>query len=55
LGDFPFRIVIHTSQRAQHIIDRAEASGVFAFCVKKRDMSSLLQCVAEAVQSLRAA
>jgi DNA-binding NarL/FixJ family response regulator len=55
LGSFTFRIVIHSSQRAQHIIDRAQNSGVFAFCVKKRDMSSLVQCVGEAVQSLKAA
>ena len=55
LGNFPFRIVIHTSQRGQHILERAQASGAFAFCNKRRDMSTLVQCVAEAVQSLKAA
>ncbi len=50
-----FRIVIHTSQGGPKILAKAEASGVFAFCTKRRDLSALAQCVAEAVDSLRAA
>jgi CheY-like chemotaxis protein len=55
LGDLPFRTVIHTSQKAPELLEKAEARGVFAFCTKRRDMTNLVQCVAEAVQSLRAA
>ncbi len=55
LGEFRFRIVIYTSQSGQHLIEKAQASGAFAFCTKRHDMSNLLQCVAEAVQSLQAA
>lgn len=54
LGDFQFRVVIYTSQTGQQIMEKAEASGAFAFCNKRRDMSNLLQCVNEAVQSLGA-
>ncbi len=55
LGDFPFRVVIYTSQGGPKIMQQAEASGAFAFCTKRRDMSNLVQCVADAVESLRAA
>ena len=54
-GELPFRVVIHTSQKAQHFIEKAESRGVFAFCIKRRDMTNLVQCVAEAVASLKAA
>lgn len=55
LGELRFRIVIYTSQTGQHLLAKAEASGAFAFCNKRRDMSNLLQCVDEAVKSLKAA
>jgi len=55
LGEFPFKIVIYTSQSEQHMLDKAEESGVFAYCVKRRDMSNLVQCVNEAMQALKAA
>lgn len=54
-GTFPFRVVIHTSQNDPKLIAHAAANGVFAYCLKRRDMSNLVQCVAEAVDSLRAA
>ena len=54
-GTFPFRVVIHTSQNDPKLIAHAAANGVFAYCIKRRDMSNLVQCVAEAVDSLRAA
>ena len=52
-GDLPFRVVIHTSQTGQKVMSQAEASGAFAFCTKSRDMNNLVQCVAEAIDSLR--
>ena len=55
MGDFKFRIVIYTSQGNQRLIEKAEAKGVFAFCIKRRDMSNLVQCVDEAAKSLKAA
>jgi len=55
LGDFPFRIVVHTSQVERHVAERVRASGAFAFCPKRRDMENLLKCVNDAVQSLNAA
>ena len=55
MGDFKFRIVIHTSQGNQRLIEKAESRGVFAFCIKRRDMSNLVQCVDEAAKSLKAA
>lgn len=55
LGDLPFRTVIHTSQKGDELLRKAESRGVFAFCSKKRDMNNLVQCVGEAVQSLKAA
>lgn len=53
LGDFQFRVIIYTSQTGRQVTGQAEASGAFAFCNKHRDMSNLLHCVKEAVQSLR--
>ena len=55
LGEFKFRIVIYTSQGSQRFMEKAESRGVFAFCVKRRDMSNLVQCVDDAVRSLQAA
>jgi two-component system response regulator GlrR len=55
LGDLNFRVVIHTSQTGPSVLKKAEASGVFAFCTKRRDLNNLVECVAEAVDSLRAA
>ncbi len=55
LGEFKFKIVIYTSQSGQHLLDKAEANGAFAFCTKRRDMSNLLECVDGAVKSLKAA
>jgi CheY-like chemotaxis protein len=55
LGDLRFRIVIHTSETGQHVLEKAEQLGAFAFCRKRRDMTSLLQCVHDAVLSLKAA
>lgn len=55
LGEIKFRVVIYTSQSGQHLLAKAEAHRVFAFCTKRRDMSNLLQCVDEAVRSLKAA
>lgn len=52
LGEFQFRIIIHTSQAEQRIAERAQASGAFAFCPKRRDLENLLKCVNEAVESL---
>jgi len=53
VGGYPFRVIVHTSQGAQHLMRKAEAYGVFAFCIKRRDMSGLIRCVGEAVQSLK--
>jgi len=53
LGELQFRIVIHTSQSSQPLLERAEAYGVFAFCTKSRDMGNLVQCVDDAVKSLK--
>ena len=55
VGDFKFRVVIHTSQGAQYMMERAESYGAFAFCIKRRDMDNLVQCVDDAVKSLKAA
>ena len=55
LGEIKFRTVIYTSQGGQDLLKKAESKGVFAFCTKRRDMSNLLQCVDEAVKSLKAA
>lgn len=55
LGEFKFRIVIYTSQGNQRLMEKAESRGVFAFCVKRRDMSNLVQCVDDAVRSMQAA
>ena len=55
IGDFRFRIVVHTSQAEQRLIQKAEALGVFAYCIKRRDMNNLVECVGEAVASLKAA
>lgn len=54
-GELQFRIVIYTSQSGPQVMEKAEARGAFAFCTKRRDMSNLLQCVADAVESLKAA
>jgi CheY-like chemotaxis protein len=53
LGGYPFRVIVHTAQASQHLMRKADAYGVFAFCIKRRDMSNLVQCIAEAVQSLK--
>lgn len=55
LGDINFRIVIHSSQAGPKLFAQAEAAGVFAYCVKKRDLNALARCVTDAVISLRAA
>ena len=52
-GELPFRVIIHTSQTGPKVMSQAEASGAFAFCNKRRDMSNLVQCVADAIESLR--
>ena len=55
-GDLPFRIIIHTSQKANDVLlQKAETRKVYAFCTKRRDLNNLVQCVGEAVQSLKAA
>jgi CheY-like chemotaxis protein len=54
-GGLPFRVVIHTAQTGQHLLEKAEECGVFAFCHKRRDMTNLLQCVRDAVLSLQVA
>ncbi len=54
-GQFPFRVVIHTSQNDPKLMAQAEANGAFAYCIKRRDMNNLVQCVGEAIYSLRAA
>ena len=53
MGEFQFRVIIYTSQTGQQVMEKAEASGAFAFCNKRRDMSNLLKCVNEAIQSFR--
>jgi len=53
VGDFKFRIVVHTSQRSMQILQKAEEHGVFAVCNKRRDFVNLLQSVAQAVESLK--
>lgn len=55
LGDFQFKVVIYTSQTDRHLLERAESNGVFAYCVKRRDMSNLVQCVNEAFAAAKAA
>jgi CheY-like chemotaxis protein len=52
LGNFPFRIVIYSSQVQKHVVERARACGAFAFCPKRRDMDNLLQSVHDAIVSL---
>jgi CheY-like chemotaxis protein len=52
IGDFKFRIVVHTSQNSMHILQKADEHGVFAVCNKRRDFANLLQSVAQAVESL---
>ena len=54
-GQFPFKIVIHTSQNDPRLMAQAEANGAFAYCIKRRDMNNLIRCVGEAIDSLRAA
>ena len=51
LGEFQFRVIIYTSQTGQQVREKAEASGAFAFCDKRSDMSNLLKSVNEAIQS----
>ena len=53
LGDINFRIVIHSSQSSPKLFAQAETAGVFAYCTKKRDLGNLVQCVTEAVDSMR--
>ena len=53
VGDFKFRIVVHTSQRSMQILQKADEHGVFAVCNKHRDFVNLLQSVAQAVESLK--
>ena len=53
LGDFKFRIVVHTSQRSVDVLRRADQHGVFAVCHKRRDLDNLLQSVADALESLK--
>src|SRR5689334_21322382 len=55
MGELKFRVVIYTSQGGQQLLAKAEEKGVFAFCTKRRDMTNLLQCVDDAVKSLKAA
>jgi CheY-like chemotaxis protein len=55
IGELPFRVVIHTSQTGRHLLEKAESRGVFAYCAKRRDLNNLVQCVGEAVASLKAA
>jgi len=55
LTDSHFRIVVYSSATGQHVLEKAEKYGVFAFCHKRRDMTNLLQCVRDAVLSLAAA
>ena len=52
LGEFQFKVVIYTSQNDPHLIERAESNGVFAYCVKRRDMNNLVQCVNEAMAAV---
>jgi CheY-like chemotaxis protein len=54
LGDFRFKIVIYTSQTDLPVLERAEASGAFAYCIKRRDMGNLVRCVNEAMEALAA-
>jgi CheY-like chemotaxis protein len=51
-GGFNFRIVVHTSQRSEHVLQRAQEHGVFAVCHKQRDLDCLLQFVMQAIRSL---
>lgn len=51
LGGFNFRIVVHTSQRSEDILPRAQEHGVFAVCHKQRDLDGLLQFVTQAIHS----
>jgi len=53
VGDFKFRIVVHTSQRSVNVLRRADEHGVFAVCNKRRDFANLLQSVAQAIDSLK--
>ena len=55
LKEFHFRIVIYSSETGQHVLEKAEKHGAFAFCYKRGDMTNLLQCVRDAVLSLAAA
>jgi CheY-like chemotaxis protein len=54
LKEFHFRTVIHSWETGQHVLEKAEKHGAFAFCYKRGDMTHLLQCVHDAVLSLKA-
>lgn len=55
VGEFRFRLIIHTTQGEPHVIEKAESYGAFAFCIKRRDLNNLLECVNDAVKSFKAA
>jgi DNA-binding NarL/FixJ family response regulator len=55
LGEIKFRIVIYTSQKDEEHMQKAEENGVFAYCLKRRDMNNLVECVREAVLSQKKA
>lgn len=52
VGGFRFSIVVHTSQRSEHVLQKAQEHGVFAVCHKQRDLTSLLQYVTQAIESM---
>ena len=52
VGAFRFHIVVHTSQRSDHVFHAAHERGVYAVCHKERDLSGLVQCVTQAVNDL---
>jgi CheY-like chemotaxis protein len=50
LGELQFPIIIHTSQTDERIMQEAAARGAFAFCIKRRDLSNLVECIREALE-----
>lgn len=55
IGEIKFKIVVYTSEKGADHMQKAEANGVFAYCLKRRDMNNLVECVREAAQAFRKA
>jgi hypothetical protein len=45
----------HTSQRMPDILQKAQEHGVFAVCHKQRELTDLVQCLSQAIESMKVA